>query len=90
MLRERAGVNPTPQSEKVVIVFTVVLSVFLAACQDGPASNQNAFPKSLEQRRVTSPNGRFDAVLVTDLYGPAAREAERPEGVTSSVVVRLA
>ena len=44
-----------------------VKCVFLAACQDGSASNQNAFPKSSEHRRVAASNGRFDAVLVTDL-----------------------
>jgi hypothetical protein len=60
------------KSEGVVIAFSVILSLFIAACQDGRVSNQSAFPKSSEQRRVTSPNGRFDAVLVTDLYGPAA------------------
>jgi hypothetical protein len=60
------------KAERVVIAFSAVLSVFIAACQDGPLSKQNTFSKSSEQRRVTSPNGRFDAVLITDLYGPAA------------------
>jgi hypothetical protein len=34
--------------------------------------NEDAFTKSSELTRVTSPNGQLDAVLVTYAYGPAA------------------
>jgi hypothetical protein len=58
--------------EKLILLFSVFLcALVVSACQDRPAPN-DAFPKSSEQKRVTSPNGRFDAVLVTDIYGPAA------------------
>lgn len=58
--------------EKLFLMFSAFLcALVVSACQHGPASN-HAFPKSSEQRRVTSPSGRFDAVLVVDIYGPAA------------------
>jgi hypothetical protein len=48
-----------------------IVSALICACQNQPVTRR-AFPKAAEVQRVTSPNGQFDAVLVTDLYGPAA------------------
>ena len=40
---------------------------FVAACQSAPSRNSTL----TEQSRVTSPNGKLDAVLLQDLYGGA-------------------
>jgi hypothetical protein len=50
----------------------VIISVIFSACRHGSAPSGRTFAKLSEQQRITSPNGRFDAVLVTDAYGPAA------------------
>ena len=55
----------------MALVVCAAVSVLICACQNQP-STRRAFPKTAEVQRVTSPNGQFDAVLVTDLYGPAA------------------
>jgi hypothetical protein len=66
------SVTSLAKSKRLTITNSLVLSVFfLSACQDRLPSNQ-VFPKSSEHRRVTSPNGLLDAVLVMDMYGPAA------------------
>ncbi len=57
---------------KMTFCSSVIVSVIFSACQNGFAPGERTFPKSSEQQRITSPNGRFDAVLVTDAYGPAA------------------
>jgi hypothetical protein len=54
----------------------------LSCCTDLPSGQY--YPKSSETLRVTSPNGRFDAVLITDPYGPAAGG-----GVDSNVYIVL-
>jgi hypothetical protein len=57
----------------VVLVITVyVASCFLAGCDNTAVRNDKVFSTAAEQMRVTSPNGRLDAVLVNDPYGPAA------------------
>ena len=65
----------------VALGLTAIISTFLSACHD-QAGSRKAFPKSAETRRVTSPNGQFDAVLITDVYGPAAGG-----GVNSNVYI---
>ena len=55
----------------MALAVCAVVSAFICACQNQPATRR-AFPKAAEVQRVTSPNGQFDGVLVTDLYGPAA------------------
>jgi hypothetical protein len=45
----------------------LVFCFLLASCGFDPASD-----KVSELARVTSPNGQFDAVLIQDIYGPAA------------------
>jgi hypothetical protein len=59
-----------PRSGNVALALCAVLSVlFLSGCFDGP---EDSYSKKTENMRVTSPNGRFDAVLATYIYGPAA------------------
>lgn len=57
---------------KMAFWSVVIVIVIFSACQNGSVPGERTFPKSSEQQRSTSPNGRFDAVLVTDAYGPAA------------------
>lgn len=63
--KSRVAISQVKSPERLAIATSLVLSVFfLSACQGQD--------RLTECRRVTSPNGRFDAVLVTDMYGPAA------------------
>ena len=72
MRKNRAVYYPQHRrTKRTALAICAVVSAFLCACQDRPATRR-AFPKSAEVQRVTSPNGQFDAVLVTDFYGPAA------------------
>lgn len=58
---------------RAATAFSVVLSIlFFSGCGDQPVPNGDAFSKSSELMRITSPNGQLDAVLVTYIYGPAA------------------
>lgn len=53
----------------VVVVFGMLC---LSGCDNRRLPNANTFPKSAELLRVTSPDGKLDAVLVRYPYGPAA------------------
>jgi hypothetical protein len=60
----------SPRSRGIALALAAVLSVlFLSGCPDGP---EDSYSKRVEDMRVTSPNGEFDAVLATYIYGPAA------------------
>lgn len=53
-------------------IFSAVLSILLLpGCEERAVPNEDAFSKSSELMRVTSPNGQLDAVLVTYIYGGA-------------------
>jgi hypothetical protein len=59
-----------PRSRGIALALAAVLSVvFLSGCSDGP---EDSYSKKIEDMRVTSPNGEYDAVLATYIYGPAA------------------
>lgn len=60
----------------------VLIALLLSGCAD--VSSNAYYPRSAETMRVSSPNGRFDAVLITDIYGPAAGG-----GVDSNVYIVL-
>jgi hypothetical protein len=72
-----------PRSGRVALALSAVLSVlFLFGCYDVP---EDSYSKKTEDMRVTSPDGQFDAVLATYIYGPAAGG-----GVDSNVyIVRI-
>jgi hypothetical protein len=70
-----------PCSVAVSIGF-VLAALLLFGCSD--SDSHESYPKSSETLRVTSPNGRFDAVLITDVYGPVAGG-----GVDSNVYIVL-
>ena len=57
---------------KIVLTIGVTIAGLSLACRNGSVWGARTFPKSSELRRVTSPNGLFDAVLVEDPYGPPA------------------
>jgi hypothetical protein len=58
---------------RAAIAFSVVLSIgFFCGCKGRRVPYEGAFSASSELMRVTSPNGRLDAVLVSYIYGPAA------------------
>jgi hypothetical protein len=52
-----------------VTVCVVLSALFLSGCNDGP---EDSYSTKTEDMRVTSPNGEFDAVLATYIYGPPA------------------
>jgi hypothetical protein len=59
-----------PRSGRLALASCAVLSIlFLLGCHDGP---EDSYSNKTEEMRVTSPDGQFDAVLVTYIYGPAA------------------
>jgi len=56
---------------RAAIAFSVLVIVwFVSGCKDRSVPHEEAFSKSSELTRVTSPNGQLDAVLVTYSYGP--------------------
>jgi hypothetical protein len=58
---------------RAVISVSVVFSIlFFSGCGHRSVPNEDALSKSSELMRVTSPNGQWDAVLITYIYGPAA------------------
>jgi hypothetical protein len=58
---------------RAAIVFSAVVIVwFVSGCKDRSVPYEDAFSKSSELTRVTSPNGKLDAVLITYIYGPPA------------------
>ena len=70
--KSRIAISQVKGLERLAIATSLVLSVFfLSACGD----------RLTEHRRVTSPNGQLDAVLVIDMYGGAAG------GVDSNVYI---
>jgi len=62
-----------PKISRAAIALCAVLSVLLLfACAGQGVQNKGAVPNSSELKRVTSPNGQLDAVLLVYMYGPAA------------------
>jgi hypothetical protein len=58
---------------KIMMMFFVcVATCSFVGCDDSAVPDRNVFSTAAEQTRVTSPDGRLDAVLVRDPYGPAA------------------
>lgn len=60
---------------KSLVPSGILILCLLAACGDfneTAVPDNKVFSQAAEQKRVTSPNGLFDAVLVRDPYGPAA------------------
>ena len=57
---------------RAVTAFSAVAILFASGCGDRAVPHEDAFSKSSELMRVTSPNGQLDAVLVTYIYGPPA------------------
>src|SRR5581483_5438297 len=68
---------------RLLLRISAVVVILPLSCCHGLSSGQY-YPKSSETIRVTSPGGRFDAVLITDIYGPAAGG-----GVDSNVYIVL-
>jgi hypothetical protein len=62
---------------RILGIPTIVAALSILSWGCGPSSGDWT-----EKTRVTSPNGKFDAVLLTDIYGPAAGG-----GVNSNVYV---
>jgi hypothetical protein len=52
----------------VLVVGAIIASCFLAACKEGN-SGANAGGNQVEEARVTSPDGRFDAVMTREAIG---------------------
>src|SRR5262245_59316731 len=48
------------------------LLFFLVGCSGSGSSGEDSYSSKTEDMRVTSPNGKLDAVLATYTYGPAA------------------
>jgi hypothetical protein len=58
---------------RAAIAFSAVVIVwFVSGCKDRSVPYEDAFSKSSELTRVTSPNGQLDAVLINYIYGPPA------------------
>lgn len=56
---------------KVTITLGIILGIFsFSACNGRPAPNRDILSTSSERMRVSSPDGRLDAVFVLDTYGP--------------------
>ena len=72
---------PARRTIGTALTACVVVSAWMCACQNQSVA-RTAFPKTAELQQITSPNGQFDAVLVSDSYGPAAGG-----GVDSNVYV---
>ena len=80
---KRLSLPPSPLTSRIAISFsrfptlggvtlafcTVFGILFLAGCSN---KGEDSYSKKIENMRVTSPNGEFDAVLATYIYGPAA------------------
>ena len=75
--RMEVDVLISPSSRSRIVCVALVFCFLLASCGVGPGSDRIS-----ELARVTSPNGRLDAVLIMDIYGPAAGG-----GVNSNVYI---